>query len=106
VLLLPFQLNDREYSVFVVLQDDNLSRLREHDPAEVNIGKMGQPWSALKLRDVIIGYASETDTADVYRLCEANRSDEALKYLSRGFAFHPDRGDHDDAYPSALKTNG
>jgi len=103
MIVIPFQLNDREYSVFVMLQDDNLERIRIYDPAEVQINKLGERFQKLKLKDVIIGYGTDDDQRKVLELCGAGQPREALKYLSRGFAFRPDQGDHDFG-PLSLKT--
>lgn len=98
MLVIPFDVpgtNHKQYSVFVVLQDENWSRMTQYDPAEVPIARLGMPWVTKTLKDVVIGYANATDLAEVQRHVTAGEPMKALRHLSRGFAFRPDRGDHD-----------
>ena len=57
MVLVPFQVEPGQYSVFVILQDDNLERIKTYDPAEITLNKMPDPWISMKLKDILIGYA-------------------------------------------------
>jgi hypothetical protein len=107
VTVIPFQLDEREYSVFVVLGDDGVERIKAYDPAQLNIWKLPEYWRRLRLRDVLIGYATP---ADIERMMEMIQRDgnplEALRFLSRGFEFRPADGDHDGPYLSAKPDGG
>lgn len=106
MVILPFKLNEYEYSIFVVLQDENLDRLKSYDPAEVNVVKMGGAWALLRVREVFIGYATDADLNTVTHLLKNNKIQEALKFLSRGFVYHPALGDNDKAYvPAPRRSN-
>jgi hypothetical protein len=99
MLIMPVQVTPGEYSIFVILEDDNIARIKEHDPAEVNIHKLGSQWSKLRLRDVVIGYlAPGADTREFHRLIGERKMKEALKHLSHGFRYRPEAGDHDANY--------
>ena len=106
MFVMPFQLNEREFSVFVAIQDDNIERMRVYDPAEFSIAKMGLPWRNLKLKDIIIGYATEADMLHFQKLCQQGKQGEGLQYLSRGWKYRPDQGDNDAPYLSSKVEAG
>ncbi len=97
MLTIPIRINATEYSIFVVLEDENLTRMRWYDPAEVVTSKMGE-WAKLKVRDIIIGYGSADDIAEVHRLSAEGKGKEALRLLTRGWKFRPLLGDSDESY--------
>jgi hypothetical protein len=74
--------------------------MRQYDPAEVNIPKLGGYWWRLKLRDVVLAYATAADWEHAKQLFDAGEGQAAMRYLSRGFRYRPDQGDHDDPYKS------
>jgi hypothetical protein len=93
---MPVQMDKTYYCIFVLLEDDNLARIREFDPAEVNVTQVGAPWSELKLRDVVIAYLAPFDKEEFMRLCSMKTPREALRLVTRGFRFRPELGDHDN----------
>jgi hypothetical protein len=98
---LPFRINDTEYSLFVVFEDENIERIREQDPAEVHLPLLGDRWyKELRLRDVIITYANAEDLKTFHDLCMQDKAREAMQFLCRGFRYRPDRGDNDAMYRS------
>jgi len=97
VYVIPFQLNAREYSIFVVLQEEGLKRIRAYDPAQVNVQALGPAFTHLRLKDIHVGYATDSEIREVLRLAELGRVQDGLKWLSRGFEFKPEfihRGEH------------
>ncbi len=99
MLVLPFQISRTEYSIFVALPQDSIDRMRAYDPAEVTIAKLGGRYADLKLKDLIIGYATADDEKAVMKIIrEENDPRKALKFLTRGFRYRPDMGDHDKSY--------
>lgn len=101
MFVIPFQVNATEYSIFVALQDDSLARMKEYDPAEVNLNKLG--FEKLKLKDVIIGYATDADFQECMKLANGGDVRILLRRLSRGFLFRPEAGDYDGP-PLSLKA--
>lgn len=99
---IPFQLNELEYSVFIILENENLERLKEYDPAELSVRKfIVHIPPHLKLRDIIIGYATPTDLEKIKEMAQADeKPTKILQYLSRGFRFRPEAGDSDAPYLS------
>jgi hypothetical protein len=104
MLVIPFQLNAEEFSVFVVLEDENLERMKANDPAQVNVWKMGEPYARLTLRDVIIASPTAADVATALQMARSGSPAAAMEYLSRGFKFRPDKGDSDLPYTSGRAT--
>lgn len=100
MILIPFKINEKEFNIFCVLQADNLERIREYDPAQIQPYKLGPEWDNLKLDTVIIGFANNRDLQRVQSLIAVGQTEEALKHLSRGFQFKPEAGDHDGPYRS------
>jgi len=106
MFVIPFQINQREYSIFIALQHDNLERIAAYDPAEVQMDKIPLKFARLRLKDILIGYSTEDELRQVLQLLEAGQSRDALKLLARGFAFKPNAGDHDGPYLSLKKQPG
>jgi hypothetical protein len=103
MLLLPVQTSPTSYTLFIVLEDTNLERLREHDPAQVELSKMTPPWPSLHLDDFVIAYAAVEEVKLFKELVQADRVGDAVGMLSRGFRFRPDKGDHESGYVSIKK---
>ncbi len=102
---IPIGIGDRKYTVLVVLQADNIERIREYDPAVVTINSFGEPWNGMKLADVSITFATAEDEKEAFRLCREGMILEAVRFLTRGFRYRPDKGDKDGAYESALNPH-
>ena len=104
MLSLPVKVSDTEMDLFVILEDDNIERIKQHDPAEIVRRNLG-PMSRFTIRNVVIAYAGKEDLATVMPMFENGNPNEAMRHLSRGFRFRPDSGDHDGKYESILKRN-
>ena len=80
MMLLPVQLHgDDEFTLFVLLEDENIDRIKEHDPAEVTVQKLGGKWADLKVRDICITYLAPGEAQKFMDLCKVNRVQEALR---------------------------
>ena len=94
---IPLQVSPLHYSLFVILTDENLERIKNYDPAEVVtkeiVKALGPPFDWLTLRDIVITYATADEVPVVDRLLTEKKVDEALKLLTRGYRFRPDLGD-------------
>lgn len=100
MLCIPFELGGGEFSVFVVLEAENLDRMKANDPAQINVWKMGEPYTRLHLRDVIIASPTAEDVAKALQMARAGQTRKAFEFLSRGFVFKPGEGDSDLPYTS------
>lgn len=103
---LPIAISPTEYALYVFLQNENLERMRKYDPAEVKLAHLGDAFRDLKLKEVIIGFATDEDFERVMELCQAGKPKEALRHLTRGFRYRPDQGDHDGPYLSVKPGGG
>lgn len=96
--LIPFPVSDEEYSVFVILEPENIKRMADNDPAQINIWKLPEPFSKMRLRDVILSSPSLQDAATAEGMIAKGRGAAAMEFLSRGFQFKPKEGDNDLPY--------
>lgn len=103
---LPFQTSPTEFTVFVFLQEENIARMREYDPAEVITTRLGGEFQKLRLSEIVIGFATEEDFERVMELCQRGEPKEALRHLTRGFRYRPDQGDRDGPYLSVKPGGG
>jgi len=98
---IPYRTSETEWTMFVILEDDNLERMKRYDPAEIFMDLLPPEWDMkLKLKAVVIGYANRADLDTVHRLFQNGDLAGALKFLSRGYQFRPDKGDREGEYES------
>lgn len=104
MICVPLQISAREFILFVVLEDDNLRRLKCYDPGCVELGKMGKPWSGLQLTEFHICYATPEQAR---RLGSSLSGQDALEFIRRelfkNWQFRPEQGDNDGRYQSPTK---
>lgn len=100
MMMIPFAVGSGEYSVFVILEGDNLRRMADNDPAQLNIWKLPEEFQRLTLRDVILASPNDADIAKAIGMIRTGKPKEAFEYLSRGFKFKPKEGDNDLPYQS------
>lgn len=102
MISIPFQINDRQYSVYLGFDDEGLERMKAYDPGEVIVRDFGSPFTNLQLKDIIVGYYTAKDFEEIQRLGAAGKGLEALRLLTRGWAFRPEKGDYDGGKPLSL----
>ena len=98
MLVVPFQVSPTDFSVFVVLREENVQRIMKYDPAEFRMRSLPPEWQGMRLKDVVIGFATEAEVEDLLKAKSREAMAEKLQKLSRGWKFKPDRGDHDNPY--------
>lgn len=98
MMMIPFRVGGDSYSVFVILEAENVARMKDNDPAQINVWKLPEEFRRLTLRDVIIATPSPEDIAEAILLLRSGKPKNALEMLSRGFAFKPKEGDNDLPY--------
>jgi hypothetical protein len=107
MIVLPFQINARQYSVYIGFDEEGLERMKAYDPGEVVVRDWGLPFARLELKDIIIGYYTAKDFEDIQRLGAEGKGHEALRLLTRGWAFRPEKGDYKGGKPlSLLNSDG
>lgn len=105
MMMIPFEVAHGVYSVFVILESENLDRMKGNDPAQLNVWKLPEEYRRLTLRDVIIATPSPEDIAEAMLLIRSGKPREALEFLSRGFQFKPKEGDNDLPYTAQGKPS-
>lgn len=101
--IIPLTISIHEFDLWVILEAENIERMRAYDPAEVILDKLPEPWNSMRVRNIQLCYATPLDMAEVTKRLQAGEIQHALKFLSRGFRFRPDAGDHDAPYESGLE---
>ncbi len=98
MLLIPIETpNHADDVVIIVLGPDSLERMRQADPAEVELRKVGK-----KLVNPTVSVCFEEDLASLNRFIQRGDIQGLLKHLQRGWAYQPDKGDHDRG-PESIK---
>lgn len=93
MMALPMEIAPGVYSIFLILEAENIERMKMNDPAEFNMYKLPPPWSEMTLRDIVILTPSAEDLAVAMKLFDEDKGAEAMKFLSRGYRFRPELGD-------------
>jgi hypothetical protein len=104
MIALPVQINENEMDVYVILQPENLDRIKAYDPAEIVRSRLGEGWKDMAIRNVVLMFATAADIATIAPLFEAGNLLAALRYLARGWHYRPESGgDYDTiSYDSLL----
>lgn len=105
MIAIPYGCTAETFSVFVILQDDNLARIKSYDPAALTINKLPRTYDGLRLVEVNIGYATESEVEELMEMATTSGIEAILKKLSRGFKYKPDAGDHDGPYEGARRSD-
>jgi hypothetical protein len=82
--------------VLIVLGPDNIERIQEKDPVEVQWDDL--PFSGWLPRTIGITYATQAEMTQMEQLCRQGKRDEAIKMAVSGWKFRPERGDHDGGF--------
>jgi hypothetical protein len=106
MIALPVIVNEHCYDLFIVMQEDNVTRIKAYDPAEVVTANFAAEFMKHKVRNVIVMYGNEGDIALITMMCRAGDVRGALRHLSRGYRWRPGAADRDESggYESALET--
>jgi hypothetical protein len=103
MMIAPMQINAEEYILIVALQDENLERIKQKDPAQLQIHRLAEPFNKLKLREVHLTYITEKELKIAQNMI-LNGEDVRgfLRKLCSGWKYRPDNGDN-DLPPATLK---
>lgn len=80
--------------LLIVLEDDNIARIKEHDCAEIIWSQLGQ-YAHMKPSTVTIAYASAAEMKQIHKWAAEGNTAKAIGLLTGGFKFRPEAGDHD-----------
>lgn len=106
MLSLPVIINESCYDLFIILDEDNVARMKAYDPAEVVTGNFSAKFMEHKVRNIILMYGTAKEIELFTRMCQAGEVRGALRLLSRGYRWRPESGDQDESggYESALEN--
>jgi hypothetical protein len=106
MMALPVIVNERCYDLFIILQDDNIERMKAYDPAELITANFAERFTDRNIRTIVMMYGTKADISRFTTMCQAGDVRGALRYLARGFKFRPEAGDEDvtGGYDSALEN--
>ena len=91
MLILPIQSHNHERdAIIIVLGQDNIDRMKQHDPAALKCYETGKT-----LVNPVIMLAYEDESPEFSRVVQCGNIGSILEFLQRGKSFQPDRGDHD-----------
>lgn len=98
MMTVPLQIDAVHFDLFVILEDENIERIKNYDPAELVGKSLGSPWIYLRIRNVIILYATADETRRLSECANKPATVDMLRHLSRGWEHRPDKGDSDESY--------
>ena len=82
-------------TIMIVLDEENVERIQEHDPFDLDMKKMGTVALPIPFR-ISICYARKDEQEKIMAMKEKEGIGAVLKYLSRGFK--TTESDHDRPY--------
>lgn len=97
MILLPMVRRNGSVDLLIVLDEQNIERIMQYDPAEVIWPQMPHEYSARRPNCIAITFATAAELAEIERMSlkDPEWKAKALSLLSRGFKFQSDKGDHD-----------
>ena len=95
IMVIPFQVSPTEYAILIVLQQGNLDRIKEYDPAQIPIEDMpASVIKGLKLKDILIAYATKEECQQMMDDAKLGLSiSKTLQMINRGWRVRPECGD-------------
>ena len=87
-----------EYKLAIILEEENLDRMKHYDPGDLTLSKLTPAFASLKLTQIILLYVSPPETDAILNMAMAGKGPEALALLSRGWEWKPEAGDHAGPY--------
>ena len=84
--------NKGERLLLIVLGSDNIERIQEKDPFEINCAQLPGPEP---VGHIGITYATDTEMVQMTQLMRQGKADQAVAMATAGFKYRPERGDHD-----------
>jgi len=104
MLAIPFSDEPGTYYLAILLEDENLDRMKRADPAIFNLPPTPQ-FAHMQLKSVLLGRISPDGKKHLLELIASGDGLAILRYVTRGFEYRPDLGDHDGP-PLSLRTKG
>lgn len=104
MMILPLETENHEHdALIIVLDPDNLERMKGGDPAEVKLKQLRQAGKNLVDPAIVLCY--EKPSPKFNRLIQSGDTLAVIQYLQRGWQYRPEAGDHDRGPESIKDTN-
>jgi hypothetical protein len=105
MICIPFTVKPGIYDIMVVLEQENIDRIKEYDPAMIPLDDFPEPFKSMQLSEVHITFGNKEDLA----FCMAQEQGPAglkivLEHLTRGWKYKPEQGDNDQG-PQQVRAN-
>ncbi len=104
MMALPVIVNERCYDLFIILQDDNIERMKVYDPTEVILANFADRFIDRLVRNIVIMYGNEADIVRFTAMCQTGDVQGALRYMARGYKWRPQDRDESGGYESLLEN--
>lgn len=85
-------------TVFIVMDSENIDRMKSYDPAEFELKKLGHPWNTKRINQIVLMYATKEEMNEIIKCTSPKQVQKALNGLARGWKYRPEMGDHDGPY--------
>lgn len=96
MIVIPFSIKQGMYSLMFVLEQDSIDRIKEYDPAQINLQDLTEPFRSMKLDEIHITFGNKEDMAFVMSQEQGVEGlKKVLQHLTRGWKFRPELGDND-----------
>lgn len=95
MLLLTNVRRNGTVDLVIVLDDESIGRIRKYDPAEVSWHQLPPDYALRRPHVIGVAFATASEHKEIERLATDGKMAEAIALVSRGFKFHPVKGDHD-----------
>jgi hypothetical protein len=95
-LILAKPNNDGSRDVIIILGPENIERMKEKDPVEVEWHTF--PFAKDPPRLIGITYASDAEMTQIAQLARQGKMLEAINMATSGWKYRPEMGDHDLGY--------
>ena len=103
MLMIPLNCSNGDFDLIVVLEDENIARMKQHDPAEILWKQF--PFSTLRPKTIQIAYATPDEARKISELAQSGNIAEVVKLVASGWKFRPEAGDHDFGPVSMMKKS-
>ena len=98
MIMIPIESKDHEHdALIIVLDKDNLSRMQQADPPEIELRRCGKT-----LINPAICVCYQDPSPEWNRIVQGGNLAGMIEYLQRGWKFRPEQGDHDRG-PESVK---
>lgn len=90
---IPVIVSEDSYDLFIILEEENVVRMKAYDPPEILTTALPTECLARKVNNIVLMYATDRDLTAVIAACAVGDVRTALRILSRGYQWRPDRGE-------------